>query len=87
MSLWTLLRHWMNDSIDHDAVLDHVPVGSAVNARKFAKLRAKARERHGRQFRTDAIAGRTEPPSDVLKKIQAATVKPVQNVTKIKASK
>ena len=87
MSLWTRLLHMLTDRVDEDAVLDHVPVGATVNARKFAKLRQKARERHGRPFRTDAIAGRTEPASDMLKKIQAATVKPQENVTKIKASK
>ena len=70
MSIFSRIRAWLNDSIEHDAVLDHVPVGSTVNAKKFARLRKKAQERHGKPFATDARKPRETPPSDFLRKLE-----------------
>lgn len=72
-----------------DVVLDHVPVSSDSNvaAKKLARARKKAAERHGKQFRTHAKKDRETPKSRQLLEIEAITSPKSAIVTDIRMAK
>ena len=71
MKLWAWL---LSLGADDPELLDHVPVTpKTLNAKKFARARAKARERHGKPFTADTIKERETPKSRQLQEIEAAS--------------
>lgn len=90
MSIIARIRAYLNNAIEHDETLDHVPVSSpqSMNAIKFQRAREEAREKHGRPFLADTHVPRDTKPSYALKKIAAASkVAPepeVGNVTQMR---
>jgi hypothetical protein len=70
--VWTLLKKlWNGEREDH--VQDYIPISGNSD---FKKRLAKARERHGKQFRSQTTVKRVEPPSRDLVELNAASARP-----------
>jgi hypothetical protein len=69
---------------DDDLVMDYVPVSGHLKS--HAKKLAKARERHGKEFRTNLQVVRVEPPSRTLQELNQSG-KPPAKVRAIKEAR